>query len=228
MRAIAIIHFAVICLLVSGVSRAADWPSYYLTTIQGWQIHVDKALVDNKDPRLGFVLQFLEDKLYEAAHVLPRQYLPALKKVPIWLSENTGEDVEYYFYKSRILRGGFNPVKYDGIEIHNIGSFIELIKVVPSVMIHELAHAYHKIKYRDIDKSIMRAYKNAQSDHLYKKPETRRHFKARGVYASQSPYEYFADLSVMYFSENDYYPHNRSELEKFDPTGFAMVEKAWQ
>lgn len=53
MRTFVSIQLALVCLLFSDMSRAADWPSYYTTNIQGWQIHVDKALVDNKDQQAG-------------------------------------------------------------------------------------------------------------------------------------------------------------------------------
>lgn len=41
-------------------------------------------------------------------------------------------------------------------------------------------------------------------------------------------HEYFAEPSEAYFSRNDFYPFNRSDLRAFDPEGFAAVEKLWK
>lgn len=207
-------------------SQAADKSKYDRTTIAGWKVFVEQSLAG--DSRARNALKFLKRKLHEAQKVLPEQHLDKLKAVPIWLSENNGEDVEFYFYESRVYQGEFNPQKFGGIEIQNIDNFLELIEYDQSVMIHELAHAYHKMNYEKIDKFVMRAYKNASREHLYKKPETRRNRKARGVYAAISPYEYFAELSAIYFDGNYYYPFNDRDLKKHDRMGYEMIERVWE
>jgi hypothetical protein len=220
-----ILFYSVLVIILSA-SEAADRPKYSSLSIAGWMVHMEQTL--NSDSRARVVLEFLEEKLQEAEKVLPEQHLSKLKAVPIWLSENNGEDVEFYFYERRVYQGDFDPEKFGGIEIQNINNFLELIEYDQSVMIHELTHAYHQMNYEKIDKIIMRAYKNAHQERLYKKPEVRRNRKARGVYAAVSPYEYFAELSAIYFAGNYYYPFDRFDLKKHDRMGYEMIEQAWE
>ena len=213
-------------IITFSTSTAAERPSYNSVTIAGWDVHVERSLI--KDTRAGVVLAFLEEKLKEAQKVLPRRHLAKLKAVPIWLSENNGEDVEFYFYERRVHQGDFDPEKFGGIEIQNINNFLEMMEYDQSIMIHELAHAYHQMNYKEIDKLIMRAYKNSEQEKLYKKTETRRNRKAHENYAAASPYEYFAELSAIYFVGNYYYPFDDRDLKKHDRVGYEMIEKTWE
>ena len=226
MQVIQNLLFYSVLVIILNSSYAADRPKYNSVTIAGWKVNVEQTL--NNESRTHVVLEFLEQKLREAEKVLPEQYLSKLKAVPIWLSENNGQDVEFYFYERRVYQGDFDPEKFGGIEIQNINNFLELIEYDKSIMIHELAHAYHQMNYEKIDKLIVRAYKNAHQENLYKKPEVRRNRKARGVYAAASPYEYFAELSAIYFAGNYYYPFDHFDLKKHDRKGFDMIEQAWE
>ena len=96
------------------------------------------------------------------------------------------------------------------------------------LIIHELAHAYHKLNYDRLDKSIMRAYKNAHSKRLYKDLRLGSSLHRETMYASTTPFEYFAELSESYFGYSNAYPHNSTELKKHDPIGYQMVEDAWR
>ena len=47
------------------------------------------------------------------------------------------------------------------------------------------------------------------------------------AYAATNQEEYFAELTEAYFGHNDWFPHNREELRKYDPRGFKMIEEVW-
>ena len=47
------------------------------------------------------------------------------------------------------------------------------------------------------------------------------------AYAASNKAEYFAEATEAYFGHNDWFPHNKKELKKYDPGAFSMVEKAW-
>ena len=234
MGSIAIQNFLKVCIyslliLIGNTATAADKPKkleYNHVKITGWDVHIETKLA--KDPRTRIVLQYIEKSLKQAKIELPRKHLDKLQKVPIWISENNGKDVEYYFYERRVYQGGFDPKKFGGIEIQNIDNFLTMIEYDKGIMVHELAHAYHNMNYKKIDKLIMKAFKNAGWERLYKKEETRRDRKPQRVYASYSPFEYFAELSAIYFVGNHYYPYDYLDLKKHDPMGYEMILEAWK
>ena len=39
--------------------------------------------------------------------------------------------------------------------------------------------------------------------------------------------EYFAETSEAFFGENDFYPFNRTELQKHDPQIFRLLQRVW-
>jgi len=212
----------------SGSLFAESIQDYHQISLEGWKIYIEKSLVDKNDKRVFAALRVLKEKLQEISETMPEKYLPSLKSVPLWLSRNSGVDVEFYFYERRVARGGIDPKKMGGIEFKNISIFLEMIKIMPGLVIHELAHAYHRMNYDRIDKLVMRAFKNAQSDNLYREKSVKRNHQGQDLYASRNAYEYFADLTAMYYGTNDYYPYNRSDLKKHDPKGYEMIEAVWK
>ena len=197
-------------------------------TLEGWPIFVEQRLVDNNDKRVFPTLKILSSKLQEVKALVPEKHIPQLQQVPIWISENRGGLAEFYFFQERVYRYEFNPEKIGGIELQNINLFLAYIEKIPMLIIHELAHAYHKLNYERLDKSIMRAYKNAHWEKRYKDLRLGRSLHRETMYASTTPFEYFAELSEAYFGYNESYPHTRDELKKHDPEGYEMVEEAWR
>ena len=39
--------------------------------------------------------------------------------------------------------------------------------------------------------------------------------------------QYFADLTEAYFGKNDFFPFNREDLKKYDPTGYQLMKTVW-
>ena len=216
-------------MIFTGSTTLADnSKEYHKIHLEGWGVYIEQSLVEQNDKRVFLALRILRQKLQEISDSMPEQHLASLKKVSLWLSRNNGVEVEYYFYESRVHRGGIDPRMIGGIEFKNISIFLEMIQQMPGLVIHELAHAYHRLNYKRIDKAVMRAFKNAQSERLYRKTSVKRNHKGQAVYASKNAYEYFADLTAMYYGTIDYYPYDRDDLKKHDPTGYKMIEEVWQ
>jgi len=223
-----------LCILLFALSvmystaNAQDFPPYHEMQLEGWKVYVEQSLVNRSDPRVFKALRVLRKKLRIAKDVLPSHHIEKLRNVPLWMSNNNGRNVEYYFFEDRVYRGGINPKMLGGIEFKNISLFLAMQHTVPSLIIHEFAHAYHKYNYKNIDKFIMRAFRNSIHKQLYKEVSNIRNHIGHAEYASKNAFEYFADLTVMYYGKNTYYPHDRSELKKHDPMGFKMIEKVWE
>ena len=213
----------------STTASAADKDiAYHKMQLEGWTVYIEQKLVNDNDKRVFPALKILSNKLSETKKLLPSQHLPSLIQVPIWISENTGGLAEFYFFDGRVYRNERNPKKIGGIEIQNIDLFLSNIDVIPMLLIHELAHAYHKLNYKKLDKKIMDAFRNARWEKLYKDVRLGRSLHRENLYASTSPFEYFAELSEAYFGYSNMFPHTREELKKHDPVGYKMVEEAWE
>jgi len=222
------ISLAVYLLFMSLCAVADSTAEYHKISLVGWDVYIEKSLVAKNDKRVFLALRILKQKLHEIIESLPEQHIPELKTVPLWISINNGDDVEFYFYETRVYRNGIDPRMLGGIEFKNISIFLEMIEEMPGLVIHELAHAYHKMNYKKVDPFIMRAFKHAQQENLYRTVSVKRNHRGESVYASENAFEYFADLSAMYFGSNDYYPYNSDDLKKHDPVGFKMIEEVWK
>ena len=47
------------------------------------------------------------------------------------------------------------------------------------------------------------------------------------AYAMRDPKEYFAECTEAFFSRNDFYPFNRTELQQHDPDVDALLVRLW-
>ncbi|HSP43136.1 MAG TPA: hypothetical protein VLO11_09710, partial [Luteolibacter sp.] len=100
------------------------------------------------------------------------------------------------------------------------------LRIHPAVILHELAHAYHDQILGFDEPEIIKAYDDAMKKGIYEKSllfngDTVKH------YATTDHKEYFAEATEAYLYHNDFYPFVRAELNKHDPTAFALMEKIW-
>jgi len=224
-------YTSIIFILLSILStslHAVEKNKYHQILLEGRQINIEKILVEDNDPRIFPVLQVLSKKLRDVKALLPPRHYKTLLTVPIWISKNSGEHAEFYFFERRIYRGEKNPDMLDGIEFQNIDNLLSHFEQSPMLVIHELAHAFHKIHYETIDQRIMETFDNARWNNLYENLKLGKDLSRYNMYAAHSPFEYFAELTEAYFGVNDYFPHTRKELRKHDPKGFKMIKEIWK
>jgi hypothetical protein len=123
---------------------------------------------------------------------------------------------------------GLPREKAGGVEVVNARDFLEWRSSQPYMVLHELAHAYHRMIGGDLPE-IVAAYEHARAAGLYE--SVGRNTAPTGdtvrAYAATNHHEYFAELSEAYFALNDFEPYTRAQLERHDPEGFAMVERVW-
>lgn len=95
-------------------------------------------------------------------------------------------------------------------------------------VLHELAHAYFLAHYPEKQPEVLAAWKHAKQTGLYRDvtdDEGKLHDQA---YALTNQLEYFAELSTMYFARCNYPPYDREALRRYDPQGYAMLERLWK
>jgi len=201
---------------------------YEKRAIEGWTVHVNRALLGEQAELGRRALRLLEVKLDETARRVPPRALQALRQVPLWVGVDDGRApcMEYHPSADWLREHGFNPDKAKSVEIGNAARFIEWSLDQPAMVLHELAHAYHHQVLGYDHAEIKAAYRAAVSAGTY---ESVLYYKGprRRAYALQNDQEYFAEGTEAFFGTNDFYPFVRAELKEHDPRLYALIETAW-
>ena len=208
----------------------ANPASYEKTTLEGWTIVVNQTLRANDPATTEAALELLHLKLKEITQQVPEGPLKQLRTVPIWMEDpSLGIDkcASYHPSAQWLKKHGHNPAKAGSVEITNPSFFIQWSAAQPSMVLHELAHAYHHQVLTHAYRPIREAYNHAVETGLYTQVK---HVdgSTRRAYALTNMKEYFSELTEAYFGKNDFYPFVREELRRYDPIGYAAIEAAWK
>lgn len=202
---------------------------YEIRSIEGWTIHVNKVLLA-EDNKIGQpALRLLTSKLYEITRVVPEPALGELRKVPIWLGVDDGHTpvTEYHSSREWLRQNGYNPDKAKAVEIGSAERFFLASYTHPSLVLHELAHAYHDRVLGANHPAILKAYRAALESGRYEKVLCLDGAEARS-YALANPQEYFAEGAAAFFATNYSYPFVRAELYRHGPELFRLLAELWQ
>ncbi len=203
---------------------------YETRTLEGWTVRVTRVLLDEQAELGKRALRLLETKLYEVTRVVPERACAELRKVPIWLCVGEGTKgaggAEYHPSEAWLRDHGYNPAKAKAVEIGDATHFLKFSIPQPSVLLHELAHAYHDRVFGFGHAGIKAAYAAAVEGKRY---ESVLHIggKLKRHYALTDEKEYFAEASEAWFGTNDFYPFVRAELRDFDPKLVPVLEGVW-
>ena len=210
----------------SGFVATGDYES---TEIEGWTVRINKRLNGDRAEDGREARKLLAAKLYEIRRVVPSRALVEIQKVPIWLGVDDGPApcAEYHPSRNWLAEHGYNPDKALAVEIGCARRFIEWSVPQPSMVLHELAHAYRDRVLRGDDEAIRAAYQDAARSGKYSNV-LRFNGKTESAYALTNVEEYFAEATEAYFGTNDFFPFVRAELKNHDPKGFEAVRNAWE
>ena len=202
--------------------------NYAIRKIEGWTVYVNKLLLNEKKEIGKILLKLLRAKLYDINRVVPKLALKELHKVAIWLELDNKQVLCACYHPSRewLSKHGFNPEKAKSVEIGNAKNFINWTLHQPSMVLHELAHAYHHQVLGYDNPDVKSAYEKAVEAGLYKSV-----LYCNGdnhqAYALNNDQEYFAEQTEAYFGTNDYYPFVKAELMKYDSLMYETLKKLW-
>lgn len=210
--------------------RPAFVPTSDYTTreVNGWTVHVNKHLLDDQAGLGRDALRLLDVLLFDVERAVPERALKELRKVPIWVGVKDGHApcAEYHPSRSWLEENGYNPDKARGVEIGNAERFLTWSKTQPSMVLHELAHAYHDRVLGFDHPEVRSAFDRIKKSELYDSV-LRANGRSEKAYALTSPQEFFAESSEAYFGTNDFYPFVRAELREHDPETAKMLERLW-
>lgn len=201
-----------------------------LRDICGWQVFVDHQLLNGPGAATGEVaLKLLEAKLFEIKLRLPESRVQQLQQVKIWLDfEHPLKSMQYHPNAGWLTNHGYDPALEKCVHIPRAQGFIDNIArhAQPSVVLHELAHAYHD-QFLSWDHSgIMAAYEQFRTRDEY---ESILHISGtrRRHYALTNHKEFFAEMSEAFLGTNDFYPFVRGELKEALPELDTLLHKIW-
>ena len=203
-------------------------PRYTVRKIEGFSIHINDDLLTSHKGLGDKALKLLATKLYDVTRVVPPKALAGLRKVHIWLERDNPKGMCAVYHPSPrwLTNHGRNPAKGRCVEIANATRFLAWSNSQPSMVLHELAHAYHHQIIGHGNKDVRAAYKQAVASKGYEKVL---HYSGREkrAYALKNQMEYFAELTEAYFGVNDFYPFVRAEVLKHDPQMYKALKKVW-
>jgi hypothetical protein len=234
---------AVLCLvLLGGVAPAAAQQEplgcghpafehrYCAFELDGWTVRLNATLVGEQREVARAAYALLDDRLRRIVEVLPAQRVAELRRVPIWMEPKTTGAARLMYHPAGSAwarEHGFPEAKVGGVDIGDAAGFLSVRNSQPSVVLHELAHAYHDQVLGHDFAPIRDAYAHAAKSGLYEHVP-RNDGNIERAYAITNYEEYFAELSEAYFGENDFFPFRRDELRSYDTQGFAMMRSAWE
>lgn len=216
-------------LLSQTTFRHEPTSSYERLNLVGFTVLVSAA-ARKGEPELKPALALLKTELEEVVRLVPPSVVPELRKVRFFIeNRNPGFPCACYHPDPGWLReNGYNLDKVHSVEISNAKNFVEwTTKWQPLMVLHELAHAYHRAKFGFDDPYIAACFKRIKVSGKYDLVEKTSQPKKVPHYALNNPMEYFAETTEAYFGENDHWPFRRAQLQEVDPQGVEMIERCW-
>jgi len=201
---------------------------YTARNTRGWTVRVHRRLLDDSKEVGNRVLDLLDAKLYDINRAVPAGPLKRLHEVPIWVElDNPGvKCMCYHPSRDWLEEHGFNPEKAGSVELGNAANFLDWSRIQPSMVLHELAHAYHHQVLGWDHGEIAAAYQRAVAAKSYQSVLYYPGHKKR-AYALNDAKEYFAELTEAWFGTNDFYPFVRPEVLQHDPEMAKLLKKIW-
>ena len=202
---------------------------YEKREVEGWTVYVNRTLLGEQRLLGNDALKLLQTKLYDIVRVVPERKCAELRKVPVWLGVDDGPNdrAQYHPSPDWLTKHGYNPDKAKGVEIGNATRFLKTAIDQPSMVLHELAHAFHDQVLRFDHPGIRAAYDEAKKGGAYESVLRIGGAKERH-YALTDPMEYFAEGTEAFFGTNDFYPFVRTELKLHDPTLYHLLQELWK
>tara|TARA_R110002073_G_scaffold37866_4_gene109316 strand:+ start:220166 stop:220927 length:762 start_codon:yes stop_codon:yes gene_type:complete len=201
---------------------------YTIQTIEGFTVHISQAAMDHPETTTP-ALDLLRRQLKQTLAQTPPSAHATLQQTHIWIEHNNPRFpcACYHPDPQWLADNGHNTDKATGVEIANTTNFVNWVNTgQPSMILHELAHAYQHATLGYNNPLVTKPYEQAKAsgtydlvDHISGTP--------RIHYAMNNEIEYFAELTEAYFGFNDFYPFSRDQLRAHDPDGYNMIQSAW-
>lgn len=217
--------------------RSLDDYKYRVTEVCGWQVKIrDELELDPQSTeQVEDAISQLREQLEEIERVVPKPAVQKLKSVVLWFSpeyDGVPPRAEYHPGAEWLKDNHRDPQMVRGVEFTNVKVFSRERLRMPNFVLHELAHAFHHQVLADgfENKQVKEMYQKARDAGSYENVEQRfgdGRSKTVRAYAMNNAAEYFAEGTEAYFSTNDFFPFDRSQLRKHDPELQELLGQLW-
>lgn len=208
----------------------------YQTVKRGkWTFEVEQQLITENPAIAQKALIRLQENLDETFRILPKPAHPVLKELKFYVlygpkSHGGGLDngLEYFAHNAPKFNPKLDERWSSCLLVYCAENYTQLSNLwALKAVLHELGHAHHKEHWEEDQADIMAAWKNAVDKGLYVNVREDTGKTIPKAYALTNQLEYFAELTTLYFAKCNYAPFDRAGLKKYDPVGFAMIQKMW-
>lgn len=204
--------------------------TYEVRQIEGWRVLVQEDFPRLEPELCDETLKVLGGQLHEVVRRVPAAAVEKLRQVTIWveLDEPHHPCMAYHPSPDWLREHGMNPDKGRCVEIADARNFLRWTIDQPTMVLHELAHAYHDRFLGGYgNPEIAAAFRRAREAKTY---ESVLHIRGRHerAYAMENPMEYFAEGTEALFGTNDFYPFVRAEFAEHDPEGCRLLLELWE
>ena len=201
---------------------------YSEAVLHGWRVLVSKQLLTQDGALAQQVLNLLDTQLDAIQSKVPLKAVQALQAAPIWLELQTPglRGAQYHWSADWLSSNGYDPRKVRAVEIASARDYLEWSQTQPSIILHEMAHAYHDRVLGKDHPELIAAFNSAGNRGLYESVASAQGPVGR-AYGLNNYLEFFAELTEAYFVRNDFFPFTRDELRQYDAVGYAMIESVW-
>lgn len=208
----------------------------YQTVKRGrWVIEVEKQLIEEAPDVATAAVRRLELNLNKVFTLIPKPThgnLRELKYFVLYGSKSRGggydDGLQYCAKNAPIEHPNLDEPWERCILVHSAYNYSKISDLwALKALIHEIGHAQHLENWPSNQAEIKAAWQNAVDTGLYVNVKDDKGQVIADAYARANHLEYFAELTAMYFARCNYTPFNRTELKKYDPTGYAMIQKMW-
>lgn len=242
---------------------------YTLEKVGPWRLQVEPGCWDDGENNNNVFKNQFQSDLMAATDRLPKHAVEKLAKTTtFWINKSwlqgrvndpTSEDGACFHEDQEWLKSNFHSIdKKFGIEFYSTDEYLTDFHLwgPGGVILHELSHAWHRlhVKYGYNNRDIIKCYRLAMKEKMY---ECVQYHTLEGVndetraYACNNAAEYFAELSVAFFSDgcsldhqtvaedgkddddgdvieyNKWFPFTRKQLQQHDPRAYALLQQMW-
>jgi len=222
--------------------RAREHPDYrnpprsYDKIVKGDLIvYVERPLLDDDPQTAERAIARLVKAREAAMAVFPAPSREELREIPFYLmmgpkarGGGMGDGLQCNPAASPDNNPKLDPNWGNAIVVHSADNYARITDFwALKALVHEYSHAHHLLHWIGRQPEILSAWQNAMARGLYRNVSDERGRRRDLAYAGVNQFEYFAELSAMYFVGCNYPPRTRAELERYDPVGAQMVRTMW-
>jgi len=197
--------------------------SYAVKNLAGWEVYVHNSLLPGGEhAETGAeAMRRLTDAMLRLKAWIAADPLARLLKVKIWLEWDStngpwGRTSGYQYHPGRdwLLDMDFNPDKHKCVEFGNAESLARRSpEATVSVLLHELAHAYHHQVLTFADPDVLAAYRRCVKGDTYPERD----------WVKSDHKEFFAGVTTRYFGTKE----EREAVGRRDPVLEQFLQTTW-